>query len=94
MSLDKWLNPEEKKKNQKEKKEERKKSAKHPIKKEKNDEEQVIAKLEKPATSLTKFNLTCPKSKCKYQKIIVKKKLTEKDKTCPKCKSPMKIKEL
>lgn len=43
--------------------------------------------------SLTKFNLICTKPKCKYQKIIMKRELLEKDKICPKCKSQMKIKK-
>ncbi len=42
--------------------------------------------------NLLKFDLVCPKAKCKYQKTIRKKELTDKDKICPRCKSIMKIK--
>ena len=86
MGLDKWLKPEEA-----EKKPKSKKPA--PVKDKKNESKKSIAKVpEKPKIKLKKFVLTCPNSKCKYQKIIMKKQLTERDKICPRCKKEMKIK--
>lgn len=43
-------------------------------------------------TKLIKFILVCTSTKCKYQKIIMKKTLLDKDTICPKCKSKMKVK--
>ncbi len=85
MGLDKWLKPEKKEKVIKKK---------PPVKK-KPTPEKSIEKPEPqpPSKKMTKFHLTCPKKSCKYQKIKVKKELTERDKICPRCKGQMKVKE-
>jgi acetyl-CoA carboxylase beta subunit len=84
LGLDKWIKPEEAKKKPK-----IKDDAKKPKKTESKPKEKKGAIGPK---NLLKFNLVCPKAKCKYQKTIRKKELTEKDKICPRCKSIMKIK--
>ena len=88
MGLDKWIKPEEE------------------VKKKKPDKQVIIraeppvetSKVKEKAEDLTKKLkkqiLTCPNSKCKYQKRIMKKQLTEKDKICPRCSSEMKIKSI
>ena len=84
MGLDKWIKPEDKKNKKIKKKDEGDQSKDHASK---PKEEQK----DKESLKLTKFDLTCPKAKCKYKKTIVKKTLTEKDKICPRCKSEMKL---
>jgi len=84
LGLDKWIKPEDEEKKPK-KKDEITKQVKSKAK------PKVILSAKKP-TSLSKIVLLCPKTSCKYQKILVKKELTEKDKTCPRCKSKMKVK--
>ena len=85
MSLDKWLKSEKKEKDVKKKPEVKKKPApKKSLEK---------SKPQPQSKKMNKFILTCPKKSCKYQKIKVKKDLTEKDKTCPRCKGQMKVKE-
>ncbi len=86
MGLDKWLKPED---------EELKPKGKTPIPslKKKIESKTNNAKVpEKSNIKLSKYTLTCPNSKCKYQKIIMKKQLSEDDKICPRCKKEMKIK--
>ena len=83
MSLDKWIKP-------KNKKEEVKKK---PQPKASEDRTKEATSPEKTPIKLTKHILICPKAKCKYQKTIIKKQLTERDKICPRCKSKMKIKK-
>ncbi|MHA2181804.1 MAG: hypothetical protein ACXAAH_10305 [Promethearchaeota archaeon] len=86
MGLDKWIKPEEAKKKPKNKKP-------APSKVKKIERKAKITKTpEKPTIKLTKYTLTCPNSKCKYQKIIMKKQLSEIDKICPRCKKEMKLK--
>ncbi|MFW9951303.1 MAG: hypothetical protein ACFFKA_14380 [Candidatus Thorarchaeota archaeon] len=81
MGLDKWISPENDVK--------KKKLAKKTTDKDsQNQKSKILGDLQ----TLSKHTLVCSKSKCKYQKVIVKKNLTEKDKICPKCKSQMKIK--
>ncbi|MBY9010819.1 MAG: hypothetical protein KGD70_00435 [Candidatus Lokiarchaeota archaeon] len=85
MGLDKWIKPEETKTKAIKKKDEsnqKKKSESKPTDKQ-NDRE---------LSKLTKFDLSCSNTKCKYKKTIVKKIITEKDKICPRCKSEMKFK--
>ena len=82
IGLDKWIKPEEPRKKA-EKKEEvlsTKKPKTQPMKKKSVSE----------ITSLTKYVLICSKVKCKYKKTIMKNKLSEKDRICPRCKSEMK----
>ena len=86
MGLDKWIKSEEANKKPKRKKP-------TPSKVKKTESKSKIAKTpEKPKIKLTKYTLTCPNSKCKYQKIIMKKQLTEIDKICPRCKKEMNVK--
>ncbi len=86
MGLDKWLKPEEADKKPKSKKETPGMDVKSSSKK------YIKTDHEKPYSKLTKYKLTCANSKCKYQKTIMKKQLTELDKICPRCKKEMKIK--
>ncbi len=86
MGLDKWLKPEEADKKPKSKKTAPGKEKKSP------SEKDIKPDLEKSYSKLTKYKLTCANSKCKYQKTIMKKQLTELDKICPRCKKEMKIK--
>jgi hypothetical protein len=83
VGLDKWIKPEEtvKKTEKKEEKRSTRKPKTQPIEK----------KGEKQPIKLTKFVLICSKPKCKYKKTIVKKELSEKDHTCPRCKNVMKV---
>ena len=83
MSLDKWIK--DKKKKEEIKKKTQPKGLPENIK--------ISTPPEKTPLKFTKTLLICPKAKCKYQKTIIKKNLTEKDKICPKCKSTMKIKK-
>ena len=84
MSLDKWIKS-------KKKKEEIKKEPKPNAS---NDKTQIQTSIEKPSLKLTKYNLLCPKKRCAFQKTIVKKQLTKKDKICPKCKNIMKFRKI
>ncbi|MFX1593328.1 MAG: hypothetical protein ACFFCL_11605 [Promethearchaeota archaeon] len=88
MSLDKWLKPEDKGKKLKKKKE-----SSIQVKERKGKQAQKQA-IEKKSINLTKYRLICPNAKCKYQKTIVKKELTDDDKTCPRCSKRMKVKEV
>ena len=87
MGLDKWLKPEDTGKQSRGKIN----SSIDGI--EKKSEVEVNKNLEKPIKKLKKYMLTCPNAKCKYQKIVMKNQLTEKDKVCPRCHKAMKIKE-
>jgi hypothetical protein len=83
LGLDKWISPEDK----------AKKKKKQPPKliSETSSKYQKKKPSEVPKT-LNKYTLICPKAKCKYQKVLVKRFLTDNDKICPKCKGQMKIK--
>ncbi|TES93774.1 MAG: hypothetical protein E3J90_13910 [Promethearchaeota archaeon] len=83
MGLDKWIKPEETVK-----KSEKKEDARS-TRKPKNQPIEKIGKKE--PIKLTKFVLICSKPKCKYKKTIMKKELSEKDRTCPRCKNVMKV---
>ncbi|MFW9882461.1 MAG: hypothetical protein ACFFG0_56080 [Candidatus Thorarchaeota archaeon] len=76
MGLDKWLKTEDIEKK---------------AKKEKNRKTQE-KDLEKISVNLTKYMLICTNAKCKFQKIIMKRQLSENDKNCPRCNTQMKIK--
>jgi len=84
LGLDKWIKPEETAKKPKIKDDAKK--PKKPESKPKENKGTIGLK------NLLKFDLVCPKAKCKYQKTIRKKELTDKDKICPRCKSITKIK--
>ncbi|KKM02151.1 hypothetical protein LCGC14_1787300 [marine sediment metagenome] len=85
VGLDKWLKPEESEKLKREKKA-------TPIKVvgNKSDESQNI---QKATLKFKKYYLVCPQARCKYQKTILKKILSDQDKNCPKCNHEMKIKQ-
>jgi len=86
MGLDKWLKSEDDIKKSTKKK-------KSPIQDKKSKSEDTPEKLlEKQLIQLAKYILICPNSKCKYQKILMKKELTDDDKTCPRCNKIMKTK--
>jgi len=87
MGLDKWLKPEDANNNSN-----KKRMAPEWVKKGRNDKE-INKIVEKQSTKVMKFTLICQNSKCKFQKIIVKKQLTEEDRTCPRCEKKMKIME-
>ncbi len=87
MGLDKWLKPEDKEKKTKKNKESYDQTIKSKIK----DTQKKL--LEKSSIQLTRYILICPNAKCKYQKTIRKKELTDDDITCPRCKKTMKTKE-
>ena len=82
MSLERWLKPD-------------KKAKKIEVKKDKVVEKGSKTQSKKDSTEKPAFNkyvLVCTKAKCKYQKIIMKKNISDKDKICPKCRSKMKAK--
>lgn len=85
MGLDKWLKSENNRNRSKEKKEQSEKVRKSKEKQLKNEFDKDIS------TQLVKYTLVCQNSKCNYQKIIMKKLLSEDDKKCPRCKKEMKI---
>ncbi|MHA1803520.1 MAG: hypothetical protein ACTSU4_03175 [Promethearchaeota archaeon] len=90
MSLDKWLKKEPTS-SKKSKKPEKKKEQKDPNGQETKEKEVVpTPQSQAPIKGLKKHIFYC--SRCKYQKIIRKSKINEKDKTCPKCKNIMKEK--
>lgn len=84
MGLDKWLqsDKDEKKEIEQLKAVSSKKDAPKPNKK----------KLEGSMKQLSKFILICTNSKCKYQKVLMKRLLVDKDRICPRCKKKMKVK--
>ena len=87
MGLDKWLKSEDDTKKTK-------KNKVSPDQTKKSKSENVQKKHhEKPSIQLTKYSLVCSSAKCKYQKTIMKKELTDIDKTCPRCNKQMKVKE-
>lgn len=86
MGLDKWIKTEEEVKREK-------KERKQPVQVNRNkSENEKKPDLENSTMKLVKYTLNCPNAKCKYQKTIMKKQLTEKDKVCPRCNKEMKVK--
>ena len=91
MSLDKWIKSTEKedpKKKPSPKKKKQEKKGKQSVAKKQQDNKKNGPKTQ----TLIKFHLKCSKKDCNYQKTILKKSLHEKDTTCPRCKSEMKVK--
>lgn len=86
MGLDKWLKSEDELNKSK-----KKKPTPNQAKKSKGKETQKEL-LKKPSIQLTRYTLVCPNAKCKYQKTIMKKELTDDDITCPRCNNKMKTK--
>jgi hypothetical protein len=88
MGLDKWIKPEDSKKKSS-------KKERVPVKTKESKSKTVSKKeLESPTSKLKKYMLMCPSAKCKYQKTLLKKELTEKDKICPRCNKQLKIKKV
>lgn len=97
MSLDKWI-----KTDKKEKKTENKSEIKNKIINSSKTKSPSIDSIEdtdslrsskESEKKRIKHLLICSKKSCGYQKRLVKKQLTNKDKTCPRCRSVMKIKK-
>ena len=86
MGLDKWIKPKDGAKKLKGKNES------HGQAKKSKSENVLDKDVEKPPIKLTKYTLICPSAKCKYQKTIMKKQLTDIDKICPRCNKEMKVK--
>lgn len=88
MGLDKWLKPDDIPKKSK-----KKGKSSEQVKKSKGEYRQEKTVGKRPI-KLTKFVLVCPNAKCKYQKTIMKKNLSDDDKNCPRCNKKMKAKEV
>jgi hypothetical protein len=89
--LDKWI------KTEKEEKEKEGKNKKKTLKKETQSEIHVqesdtSLSHDKQFKKLVKYILVCTKKSCGYQKTLMKRQLSDKDKICPRCKGIMKIK--
>lgn len=83
MGLDRWIKPD--------KKREKEEAETTLLIKNSSVKTKTVKSEEKPKIELIKYLLICPKAKCKYQRILMKKRITEKDKLCPRCKTEMKI---
>jgi hypothetical protein len=90
ISLDKWIKTEKKSKKEVKKKSSTSEKGGNGF----NELQGQKEGLNLVATKFEKFQLTCSNSKCKYKKIIKKKRLSERDIVCPRCKSEMKVKKL
>ncbi len=88
MGLDKWIKPEDADKNPK-----KKRITSEQVKESINDQKKKNT-VDIKSPKLVKYSLVCQNKKCKFQKIMMKKLLTEEDKTCPRCKKEMKLKEV
>jgi len=97
VSLDKWIKSDKKKKDIDNKSEvERKNKSSSKTKtqlKVSIEETDSLRNSEESENKRIKYLLICSKKSCGYQKRLVKKQLTHKDKTCPRCNSVMKIKK-
>lgn len=97
MSLDKWIKSDKKKKdidNKSEVQIKNKSSTKTKSKSINSIEDTDALRIsEESEKTRIKYLLICSKKSCGYQKRLVKKQLTNKDKTCPRCKGVMKIKK-
>ena len=103
MSLDKWLKPEKKppkkkpekakgpERSQKKPQTEKKPPKKKPEAKSPKKSEQLLKPDKKDSVKIIKYKLVCPTKRCNYQKIKVKRNLSERDKICPRCKGQMKV---
>lgn len=88
ISLDKWIKTEKKKQN-----EVKNNKGKPKIKTNKD----IIDKkeeLDRNSEKFEKFELICKNAKCKYKKILKKKRISERDIICPRCKNEMKVKKI
>ncbi|TXT67023.1 MAG: hypothetical protein BAJALOKI1v1_210025 [Promethearchaeota archaeon] len=99
--LDKWIKePEREEKEEKEEKEEIKEQKKDSVTNKQNTVLEASKKASEASTKIKtkpkqlkpqKFLLKCGKSKCNYQRILLKRVLTDQDTICPRCKGKMKI---
>lgn len=89
ISLDKWIKTE--KKSKKDVKNKKSTSKKEEINlDERQDQKEDLNLI---TSKFEKFELTCTNSKCKYKKILKKKRISEQDIICPRCKNEMKVKK-
>ena len=84
MGLDKWLQSDKEEKNNH--------NEPNAASSEKKEQKSKKNNVQESKLRLFKFTLICTNSKCKYQKVLMKRALGGKDKTCPRCKSEMKVK--
>jgi hypothetical protein len=89
ISLDKWIKTEKKKKKQVKNNEIVKVT--DDASKEKKDKKDESIEI---SDKFEKFELICKNVKCKYKKILKKKRISEKDLICPRCKNEMKVKKI
>lgn len=88
ISLDKWIKTEKKKKN------EVKNNKGKPKIKINKDNIDKNEELDRISEKFEKFELICKNAKCKYKKILKKKRISERDIICPRCKNEMKVKKI
>lgn len=97
MSLDKWIKLDRKKKDNdnKSKVEKKNKSSTKTKSRSKNsiEDSDSLRSSEESEKKRIRYLLICSKKSCGYEKRLVKKQLTNKDKTCPRCKGVMNIKK-
>jgi len=91
--LDKWIKTEKEEEKKEGDKKKKKPSKKKPHIESVNQEIDTSISQDKPFKKLAKFILICPKKSCGYQKTLMKKQLSDKDKVCPRCKGIMKSKK-
>ena len=89
ISLDKWIKTEKKSKKEVKNKDSTSNQGKNTL----NEHQRQIEDLSLSALQFEKFELTCSNSKCKYKKILKKKRISERDIICPRCKNEMKVKK-
>ncbi len=98
MSLDKWIKSDKKKKdtdNKSEIQNKNKSSSKTKSQSINSIEDTNSLRIsEESEKKRIRYLLICSKKSCGYQKRLVKKQLTNKDKTCPRCMGVMKIKKI
>ena len=89
ISLDKWIKTEKKSKNGVKNKD----STSNQDQKTLNEHQSQKKDFDLTALKFEKYELTCSNSKCKYKKILKKKRISERDIICPRCKNEMKVKK-
>ena len=85
MSLDKWIKQDKKTANKEKKKPKGSKTSK---------KESIPEQKNSDKISIKKHFLTCSKKGCDYQRTLMKRQLSNLDKTCPKCGGIMKEKKI
>lgn len=90
--MDKWIKSEKEEEDKKSGKKKKKPLNKKPRSESTGQEINISTSPDKLIKKLAKFILMCPKKSCGYQKTLMKKQLSDKDKICPRCKGIMKIK--